>query len=87
MLLICFKSKAQPPKVNTDSIQRVKVDSIQKLITYELKISAAMIDSTVERIKNKVTAKDYELYNGAYQFFINELVAYWLDLNRRQKKK
>jgi predicted DNA binding CopG/RHH family protein len=81
-------SKGQAPKpVNADSINKVMYDSVNKLIIEKMSINAKMIDSTIERIKSKISAKQFEQFGGAYQYFIGELLNYWLELNATKAKE
>lgn len=87
-LFCCTISKGQAPKpVNQDSINKVRYDSVNKLIVEKMSINAKMIDSTMERIKSKISAKQFEQFGGAYQYFIGELLSYWLELNAIESKK
>lgn len=87
LCLFCFTiSKGQPPKVNTDSLQRVMIDSVNKLLTEKFMANTSLVDSTLHRIKDKLSANEYEKWGGAYTYFIGELYNYWLELNARKGK-
>lgn len=89
-LLIFRKAHSQTPAskpINTDSIQKVMFDSVNKLITEKFVANKMLIDSTVYRIKDKISANEFEKWASAYDFFIGELYSYWLEIERRKKKK
>lgn len=87
IIVLLIASTSINAQAKADSINKRIADSIDNLVLTKMVITYADFDSTMDRIKSILTVKEFEKWNGAYQFFMGQMVNYWLIKNGELKKK